>query len=109
MSWYCDSHQLRQMIRQLALNTPFVRAQSRNWSISRSMRASSTQEIVASRDRTRNCRAARRAHLGDAVIRAPEEIGQRVLTILKPRPSEVLAVEFDQIEGQSTAAWSRSR
>jgi hypothetical protein len=36
---------------------------------------------------------------GDAIIRAAEEIGQRVLTILKARPSDILAVEFDEIEG----------
>jgi hypothetical protein len=36
---------------------------------------------------------------GDTVIRAAEEIGQRVLTILKARPSDILAVEFDEIEG----------
>ena len=29
---------------------------------------------------------------GDAVIRIAKEVGQRVLTILKPRPTEVLAV-----------------
>ena len=28
-----------------------------------------------------------------------EEIGQRVLSILKSRPAKVFAVEFDQIEG----------
>src|SRR5580700_4620682 len=32
---------------------------------------------------------------GDATIRAAEEIGQRVLTILKARPPDILAVEFD--------------
>ena len=36
---------------------------------------------------------------GDPVLHAAEEVGQRMLTILQPRPSEVLAVEFDQIEG----------
>ena len=36
---------------------------------------------------------------GDAVVRATEEIGQRVLPILKARPSDILAVEFDEIEG----------
>ena len=35
---------------------------------------------------------------GDPVLHAAEEVGQRMLTILQPRPSEVLAVEFDQIE-----------
>ena len=34
-----------------------------------------------------------------AVESAAEEIGQRVLTILKARPSDILAVEFDEIEG----------
>jgi transposase len=32
---------------------------------------------------------------GDPVIRAAKEIGQRVLAVLKPRPPQVLAVEFD--------------
>ena len=36
---------------------------------------------------------------GDAIIRAAEEIGQRVLTILKACPSDILAIEFDEIEG----------
>jgi len=36
---------------------------------------------------------------GDAVIRVVDEVGQRALTVLKPRPAEVLAVEFDQVEG----------
>ena len=36
---------------------------------------------------------------GDAVVRAAEEIGQRVLPILKACPSDILAVEFDEIEG----------
>jgi hypothetical protein len=31
---------------------------------------------------------------GDAVVRAAEEIGQRVLPILKACPSDILAVEF---------------
>jgi len=36
---------------------------------------------------------------GDAVIRAAKEAGQRALAVLKPFTAEVLAVEFDQIEG----------
>ena len=36
---------------------------------------------------------------GDTVAGVAEKGRQRVLSILKPRPAKVFAVEFDQIEG----------
>jgi hypothetical protein len=36
---------------------------------------------------------------GDAIIRAAEEVDQRVLTILEARPSDIRAIEFDEVEG----------
>lgn len=36
---------------------------------------------------------------GDGVADAAEEIGEQMFTVLKPRPTEVFAVEFDRVEG----------
>ena len=36
---------------------------------------------------------------GDTVVDAANEIAQRLFTILERHPTEVFAVEFDQIEG----------
>ena len=36
---------------------------------------------------------------GDTIVDAANEIAQRLFTILERHPTEVFAVEFDQIEG----------
>jgi hypothetical protein len=46
---------------------------------------------------------------GDTVVHAAEQIGQQTLTVLKPSTAEVLAVEFDEIEGAQHGGGSQSR